>query len=684
MTPHSAEAATRANGLSDFFARQRRRADRRVALPLALLSTHGLRYLFTRGGVLFARVPLRTALHAAEIIVLSEVLEFGVLGPLLAIRSVVTAFGAFHWGALEPLRRGVQAALARGEPDDAGWETARYLRLAVDLCIVQLLAIVLWLEFGPRPYDAFSIFDAYTIGCGLRMMAETITRTYHAGAFSLRRVRRPFASLLAIDVVDVGVVIALWPFLGFWGFGVAQIAGGVVEAVLAIVYARRTYRDLPFPAPTLRRVLSSRASGSWSLLRGMLLPGFANLSAQVDALLITALAFGPSGHGLGVASALHVFRPVLSLGSGWARLFYFDLTHLRPSVQKLFRARFERLLLFAAPCFAFASLALGALLAGHLLSGRAVAALPLLAPFFIARALFATAQIQAFARGAHGVLALGGALVLTVALILRQLGQDTAILMDSTVLTLTLATVLFFWGARRHDTPDPLPTIREPLPPLTFFGSVARLTSPVTLHLLTLNPTAGAHALRVARALATLPEVTAITRFTPSTLIIASTNPPSPSRWIAPSGGTLLDVTALRAHPTGPLALASLLRDAELPLQGPAPTAHELRAHFARDFPHGIVLDAKRGALPRAAATPRQLAATLHELGEQATGLRPQRRRGLRAATYAPGGSAQIVFIPPRDADATRFAAFERQTFEASLHATLETPPPHTTPAPHT
>jgi hypothetical protein len=681
MTPATAALAastTRENGLTELFQRERRRADRQVALPLALLSTHGLRYLFRRGAVLFARVPLRTALHVAEIIVLWDVLEFGVLGQLLAIRSAVAAFGAFHWGALEPLRRSVQQALARGTPEAAEWETARYLRLAVDFCILELALLVGWLEFGPRPYASFSIFDAYAIGCGLRVMAETITRTYHAGAFALRRVRRPFASLFAVDLVDVGVVLVLWPWLGFWGFGVAQIVGGAFEAVLALTYARRTYRDLPVSAPTLSRILSERARVPFSLVRGMLLPGLANLSAQVDALLVTAFAVGGSEHALGFAAGLHILRPVLSLGSGWARLFYFDLTHLRASIQVLLRARFERLLLRAAPWFALASVAVATLLAVALIPGR-LASILLLTPFLLVRSLFAATQVQAFARGAYRVLAVGAAFILALALLTPHLPQRTEIVLSITTLSLALVAGLLVWGARRHDSADPLPTEREPLPPLTFFGVVAKLESPLRLHLLTLNSAAAARALAVARSLAAAPGVHAVTRFTRSLLVVASegTQPVTPARWVQQSGGALSGIVALAPSPHGRLALAALLQRHELGVQSDAPKASELRTRFAAQFAGGTVIDAKSGELPRSTATPRVFAATLHELGERAAGLRPARRRGLRTAVYAPGGSAEAVFVAALSADADAFAQFERLTFEASLHATLTKPPQH-------
>ncbi|HTQ06685.1 MAG TPA: hypothetical protein VMI54_22670, partial [Polyangiaceae bacterium] len=420
--------ATRENALDAFFAREKRKAARRVGLPLALLATHGFRYLFRRGVVLFARLPIRTAFHVAEVVVFADFLDLGFLGPLLAVRSVFVAFGAFHWGALEPLRRAVRKEIARGEVHAAEWETARYLRVAVDLCVLQLFGLVVWLEFAPRLFHAFSIIDAYAIGCGVRSMAETVTRTFHAGAFAVRRVRRPFAALLAVDVVDAGVVLALWPLLGPWGFAIAQLCGAAVETALTLRYVRRTYAGLPVSAPTVARVLADRARAPWSVLRGMLVPGLGNLISQVDALLVAVLALGPSDDALGLAAALHVLRPVLSLGTSWARLFYFDLAALGGGVRRLFRVRFERTLVFAAPAFALASLAVAALIAPVLARAAPMGALLGFVPFLVVRSLFAATQIQAFARGAYGALVAGAAVVLALVLALPRLHVSSGVL----------------------------------------------------------------------------------------------------------------------------------------------------------------------------------------------------------------------------------------------------------------
>lgn len=715
--PAALEAeATRANALDGFFAREKRRAARRAGLPLALLARHGFRYLFRRGVVLFARVPLRTLFHVAEVVVFADFFELGYLGPLLAIRSAFVAFGAFHWGALEPLRRTVRRELARGDVHAAEWETARYLRTAVDLCVLQLFALVAWLELGPRLFHGFSIVDAYAIGCALRSMAETITRTFHAGAFAVRRVRRPFAALLAVDVVDAGTALVCWPLLGPWGFALAQLCGGAVESALTFRYVRKTYENLPISAPTLARVLSERARAPWSLVRGMLVPGVGNLIAQVDALLIAVLALGSSRSTLGLAAGLHVLRPVLSLGTSWARLFYFDLAALGGGVRRLFRVRFERLLSFAAPLFALASLAVAALIAPVLARAAPMGALLSFVPFLVVRSLFAATQIQAFARGAYRALVAGAAVVFALVAVMPRLHASGAVLLAVASAALALAAAIFRAGrATEPEDDEPL------LEPLAFVGRLARTSRPISVYALALNRNGGARAASIAPLLAALPDAAFVTRYSRRTLLVASERPRSlMPALVAASAGSFERSAAFLERTDGQAALRALIdagclgdppsigadtndtarpdepldtttpRSATSPLEIAAPldtmtpaganttrdvaashdTAGELRAAFEA-LGGGFVLTESTGALPRGFAGPRELAHTLAELGARAAGVRPARRRGLRAAVYAPGGEAAVVFIAAHAVDAVRFAAFEQRVEWASITAVL-------------
>jgi hypothetical protein len=666
--------ATAENGLASLFERERRRVARQATLASALLGDGGARYLFRRAVGPLARLPLRTALHAAEVVVLADFVELGVLGWLLAIRSATVLFGSFHWGALEPFRRAMRRHAALGKKGDAEAELARYLRLSFDLCLVLLVALVAFTELGPRPFPTFSIFDAYAIGCAVRAMGEAVTRTYHAGAFALRRIRRPLGSFLVLDLVDAGTPLALWPWLGPWGFAVGQLAGTIVETALTTHYARRTYAELGLVPPSFRRIVGEKTRVPLSLARGMLAPGAGNLAGQIDAVLVAALVGAAAPELFGLAALVHVLRPVLSLSSSWARSFYFDLSRLDGPVRVLFRARLERLLLRATPSLALLSAAF-ALGIGVLLTRAApVPALAWVLPFLVARAFYSVAQLRAFVRGAYARLMLGGAAVAVAALLLPRLHESPGVVLLTA--SVALATAAWVSFASKGEGPqfeedDALPLLR----PLPFLARVARLPREHELTLVGLNELEGVHAPAVARALAGLPDVAAAARLDRRLVALAADPGRVPTRAIVEaSGGTARSVERWSLGDDGREVLAAVSSHDERPPGAPRaqPSAERvLRDDFARRFPGGTVLDARSGRVPGATASPRTLTFTLAELGALASGVRPSRRRGLRACVYAPRAQATLVFVAPPDADAAQFAAFGRDVSRASVDATL-------------
>jgi hypothetical protein len=657
--------ATEANGLATLFERARRRATRTPTLASALLTTGAGRYLFRRALPPFARVPVRTVLHAAEVIVLADFVELGLLGWLLAIRSATVLVGAFHWGALEPFRQSMRRHVSLGRKGDAEAELARYLRLSLDLCLLLLVVVVGFTELGPRPFPTFSIFDAYAIGCTVRAMAEAVTRTLHAGAFALRRVRRPLGSFVLQDLVDLGVPLVLWPWLGPWGFALGQLCGAAVEAGLTAHYVRRTYASLGLSVPTFRRIAEERARVPLAVVRGMLAPGVGNLFSQVDALLVAVLVAGAGAELFVLVALLHVLRPVLSLSSSWARSFYFDLARLEGPLHALFRPRLERRLLHAIPWFVVVS-GLTALGIGVLLTRTApVPGVAWVLPFLAARAFYAVAQLRAFVRGAYRRLLAGAAVLVLAVWLLPQVSGDVRWQLVAASASLTVVGALFFAASPVLPEPSDASPLLRPLP---FLAGVARLPRSHELALVTLSDAAGIHVPAVARALAALPGVELAARL--DRRLVALASEPGTLRspaLVTASGGSALRLERLPIGDEGRTALVGLFGMTE----GPGLDEAALRAEFTRRFPDGTVLDAHSGALPPALATPRELGLTLSELGALASGIRPSRRRGLRACVYAPHAEARLVFFPPPAADAGVVSDFQRVVTRASVHATL-------------
>jgi hypothetical protein len=187
------------------------------------------------------------------------------------------------------------------------------------------------------------------------------------------------------------------------------------------------------------------------------------------------------------------------------------------------------------------------------------------------------------------------------------------------------------------------------------------------------NPRAGARAARAAGALAELGSVAWVTRWGRQQLLVASSQGSKlVPRAVAKAAGCLLDAEAV-AGESGKEASAALLASGLLGWNDqhePAPARDELIAQFRAEFAGGTLLDERAGAVPRGSASPLELARTLGDVAALAAGVRPARRSGLRAAVYAPGGEAELVFLAARDADPGRFAEFARRAFRASAAAT--------------
>lgn len=372
----------------------------RPSLEEALLTKRAWRYVAYRLRYVMGRAVLRSVLHLAEIVLFARVFTTESIGPILVIRNLSLAFGALWWGALEELRSEVRAQTGAGHVNAARCAVDDWLALALVVALAQQAAGLAWVTWGPSPFRSFSVFDAYVIASCARLGLDTVSRTYHSGVFALRRVFRPWWSLLLVDALDVALVIGLWRWLGLWGFSLTLLAVGTLRAILTLHYARHAYQDSPLPVRRQRTsLLRGLFARSWPWSR-MLRDGLGNGVAQLDALMIIALVAGAEGPGvLLLAALLHVLSPLMSAGFAWARVFYFDLKRVELWRLPFLRRRLERLLGQVA-CWVPLPIGLGsAVLLGLFWRGPAVGLFASVLVFVAVRAWFAARQITAFSFG---------------------------------------------------------------------------------------------------------------------------------------------------------------------------------------------------------------------------------------------------------------------------------------------
>ncbi len=414
--------------------RRVRRSRSRPNLDEALLFGRQRAYAWYRLRFLVIRSGLRTVLHVLEILLFALVVWPEFLPYFLVLRSGTAVFSGLYWGWLEQMRAETRQQWQKGDSAGVRMVIDRWLKLALVVVALQLLAMGGYLKWFPSPFTSFSILDAYIIACFVRLGLDTLARTFHAGIFAVRRVYRPLFSLLAGDLADVMAVLLLIQWLGPWSFAPALIVGGVVRNAFALYYTRRAYQRTRVPALRWRLFLRHSLPRFESLL-----PAFkhaaANFTLQLDAWLIMALVAADSGNRghMFAATLFHLFRPLFGAGAVWARVFYFDFKRLQTGSFDLLRERFER---FMRSLAWIASAAIGALLIviAPLLLGPRLRweVLALLLPFISARSLLALYQVQAFSYERYGHLLLIGlgaaALLLSVSFLPTDLPVTLALL----------------------------------------------------------------------------------------------------------------------------------------------------------------------------------------------------------------------------------------------------------------
>ncbi|HWA76675.1 MAG TPA: hypothetical protein VG937_30290 [Polyangiaceae bacterium] len=665
--------------------RAARNAARRVSLDEALLSDRALAYVWYRNRFLLLRIPLGVVLHVAEVLAFSDAFELGIIGPMLAIRSLPAVAGALWWGALEELRASVRACAARGDWGRAERFVRSYLGLAVDVAIAGVALAIAFIQWGPSEFEGFDIFDAYALACALRFGLEALTRTYHAGIFAVRRVYRPLWSLVLPDVAELLLALSLWSVLGPWGFSLSLLFGGVLGAGLQTHYVAKAYREHGAFRPRLRRLGQARKdlerNDLWVLGRHAL----ANLATHVDALLILFLS-GTAAGGSGVAFVvlLHSLRPLLSAVSSYARVFYFDFKRLSLGTLAFFEQRFARVVNRFAWRLAALVSALSIALDLFVFRGELRVELGLLAAYTFARSLLSVQQLRAFTLERYGPLAKGALGALLVLFCVRALLPHEIPLVAAQI---ALLFVLAFWLERlnsRARAPRAVPG--EGVGALRFLALLAREPGAVRLGSAALDPRLDAPMHGFVGGLSATLDGLVFSRIGRRGVIWYQQNPSQTvaevrERALRAGAGSLTRLTVSECFQSGSQALTPALEllssfpGASAKQSQPAQVSNlsELNARFRREFPDGQALDLDHPASARLLKDRAQVRAILQAIQAVCLG-KPgsERERSLpRCTPFCPDGEPEVVFLAPASSESAAFQAFASEVRSASLAVTL-------------
>jgi hypothetical protein len=463
------------NRLNDWKARQAARERSLVRLEDALLANRFGRYFFYRLRFLFARTAISTVVHAAKVVLLLGAFPRSEFLAIVVIQGTVALAGDFWWGALEQLRAQIRDLQRRGARHVIPREIARWLTLALRVAVGVLLVVgafvVNRLLVGRLgPVDA--LVAALLIGAAL----DFVARAYHSGAYALRRVFRPLPSLLALDVVSVGGLLALYPIIGIWAFPVAELASVLVVVAISIHYTSRTYRTLALPTlvPLLR---SGERPPRLRTLRGAIAPGISYAIVGLEALIVVAgIATARTAAGATLVVLLAAIAPVSRASFEWARLLYFDLKRLDVPLMADLRRKFDRAIVWLALVMGLLGGAVAVAVGFAVLrDGATVTLAAALLGLFVARSLLAAAQMQAFTREAYARLALAG--TLGVALVAATFGVTLPadIRMAAIAAALGVSLLVLVAVGRRQRRPRGVLSLAE------WLAALRRAAGPVTV-----------------------------------------------------------------------------------------------------------------------------------------------------------------------------------------------------------
>ncbi|MCY7418067.1 MAG: hypothetical protein LH650_06145 [Chloroflexi bacterium] len=388
-----------------------------VRLEDALLTDRYLRYFWFRLRYFAGRTFVAVIVHAIRVALLFIAFPRDQFLAIILLGAAAALLNDAWWGALERLRGAIRELQRDGQVHRIPAHIGAWLRLALRLAAVCAAAAAVWLVVAVAagwwgPVDLYGV--VLIGGAGASMIA----RTYHSGAYALRRVYRPLPSLVAVDIGSLVGLLILWPLIGSWAFPVSELLSMTAVIGMPIHYTSRTYRSLGLPRMDAL-VRGGRRLPSRHTLRLAMAPALASTLTGLDSLLVLTVLVGTPrpGEGASLVALLAALGPVIRAGFEWASLLYFDLVRLEAPLLSRLRERFDhkiRQLALAMGVIAWlVCVGIGALVLGI----RDVAVLGALLPLLLCRSLLAANQVRAFVSGAYRALIVVGLALLPVFLL---------------------------------------------------------------------------------------------------------------------------------------------------------------------------------------------------------------------------------------------------------------------------
>ncbi len=388
--------------------RESRRDARRVSLEDVLVFGGFSQYLWQRSRRFALTRTLQEFLHVGELYLLFLFASQPVFIATAIITAVARMVNSAWWGGLEVLRTGVRERSRDGRytviaPWIRQWMiTSTALGCSVCAIGAGFTLVKLWTA-------NLGVADAYlaarVIGVGL----ELPTRTFHSGAYALRRIYQPTWALLTPSLLRGLMLASWWPAVGVWSIPVASVFGVFVSVVLTAWFTRLAYIDLqlwPMMSGRRQRLPARLWSHDMKWFAAAALANISTSTAQLWTLSLLSIGLTNSDLWLGLFIYLVLVGPLFDVCQSWARLFYPDLADLENDLLRPFRTLLVQSLIRWSPVVGTLVWISTLIVLPLLPSGQMVMIALITWLFFIARARFAAIQVSAFCHRRYTILSL--------------------------------------------------------------------------------------------------------------------------------------------------------------------------------------------------------------------------------------------------------------------------------------
>ena len=462
-----------------------------IFLEDALLTGKLRNYGLYRLRYFFWSLLFGASVHIVEFFLLREIFEQKILYNLLALKLVILCAGAFYWGSLEVLRNEVRVLYSQKKNFLVPERLAPWFVIGAIYFAVLLGALSLWLFMDQLVLQRqWTILKFYLAVVGFNLALELPLLIYHSSIYSIRRIFRPFWSLISSQIITLLGTVLIWPYYGVWSFPAMTLLGIVIGRGLTAWFVHRLFKYYRFYPVDYNFKKIRRQLSALSKQPELLSAGLASMSLEMELLLplLAYLAENFNPQLSGSFTLLFLLAPFIKATKDWSRLFYFDFKKLMSDMFTKFRKRFVVLvrnfsIIVAVVLWFLAALPI-LLLQPQSLNSYYLTFLPIL----ILLSILGLQQIEAFSSGNYRIVSLSSLLLMSGFIAVALLANNLQTLLLATPLLLGLAV---YWLFQQKEATLVIKTdniflwLKEALaePVLTNFG-IAKITAeyPSSLH----------------------------------------------------------------------------------------------------------------------------------------------------------------------------------------------------------